>query len=145
MIKRRGTGLCGDALRPADERLLFGRAGFRAARSAAAAHVLFRQGAAARRRERAAAAERAYVESAPGEAAWWKTFHDPTLTSLAGRVADSNLDVLTATVRLGESRAQRGVAASAALPGINGNASYQRELYSKNGILSLRLPKAVRN
>ena len=87
--------------------------------------------------ERAAAADRIYIESAPAEADWWKTFRDPTLTSLAGRVADSNLDVLTATVRLGESRAQRGVAASAELPGINGNASYQRELYSKNGVLSL--------
>ena len=62
------------------------------------------------------------------------------MTSLASRVADSNLDVLTATVRLGESRAERGVAASAALPGINGNASYQRELYSKNGIFSLAGP-----
>jgi len=90
--------------------------------------------------ERAAAPERAYLESAPGEAAWWKTFRDPTLTSLAGRVADANLDVLTATVRLGESRAQRGVTASAALPSVNGNASYQRELYSKNGILSLAGP-----
>jgi NodT family efflux transporter outer membrane factor (OMF) lipoprotein len=90
--------------------------------------------------ERAAAAERPYLESAPGEAAWWKTFRDPTLTSLAGRVANSNLDVLTATVRLGESRAERGFTASAALPGVNGNASYQRELFSKNGILSLAGP-----
>ena len=90
--------------------------------------------------ERAAAPGRPYLERAPGEAGWWKTFRDPTLTSLAGRVADANLDVLTATVRLGESRAERGVTASAALPSINGNASYQRELYSKNGILSLAGP-----
>ena len=46
-------------------------------------------------------------------------------------------------MRLGESRAQRGVAAAAALPSINGNASYQRELYSKNGVLSLAGPNLV--
>ncbi|ACK51364.1 RND efflux system, outer membrane lipoprotein, NodT family [Methylocella silvestris BL2] len=71
---------------------------------------------------------------------WWRTFHDKTLTSLAERVAGANLDIASATVRLGESRAQRGVVASAAFPSINGQASYQRELYSKNGILSLAGP-----
>ncbi len=90
--------------------------------------------------EKAAVADPARIESAPTDAAWWKAFRDPTLTSLAGRVADANLDVLTATVRLAESRAQRGVTASAALPSVNGNASYQRELFSKNGLLSLAGP-----
>ncbi len=71
---------------------------------------------------------------------WWRSFRDPTLTSLAERVAGANLDVTTASLRLGESRAQRGVAASAALPSINGNGSYQRELFSKNGVLSLAGP-----
>ncbi len=77
------------------------------------------------------------------DAAWWRTFHDPTLTLLAERVAGANLDVQTATVRLNESRAQRGVAAAAGLPSVNGNAEYQRELYSKNGVLSLAGPTLV--
>jgi outer membrane protein TolC len=44
-----------------------------------------------------------------------------------------NLDVQTATIRLAESRFQRGVAAAAAFPSVNGDAQYQRELYSING------------
>jgi NodT family efflux transporter outer membrane factor (OMF) lipoprotein len=57
--------------------------------------------------------------------AWWQVFHDTTLTSLVTRVADANLDVKTATVRLAESRFQRGAVASAQLPGLNGSARYQ--------------------
>lgn len=68
---------------------------------------------------------------------WWAIFHDPVLTSLEERVATSNLDIATATLRLAESRSQRGVTASAEFPSINGNASYQRELFSQNGIVSL--------
>ena len=83
------------------------------------------------------------ASSAMTDAAWWRNFRDPTLNALAERVAGANLDVQTATVRLGESRAQRGVAAAAALPSINGNGSYQRELYSKNGVLSLAGPDLV--
>ncbi|VTZ51627.1 RND transporter [Methylocella tundrae] len=73
----------------------------------------------------------------PPDPKWWTSFHDPILASLAERVAAANLDVQTATLRLAESRFQRGVAASAELPSISGNASYQRELYSQNGIFSL--------
>lgn len=69
--------------------------------------------------------------------AWWASLRDPILTSLVERVCAANLDVRTATVRLAESRFQRGVTASAAFPSINGDASYQRELYSQNGVLSL--------
>ncbi len=43
----------------------------------------------------------------------------------------------TATIRLAESRFQRGVAAAAEFPSINGDAKYTRELYSQNGIVSL--------
>jgi len=73
----------------------------------------------------------------PIEAAWWKAFHDPILTSLEQRVAASNLDVQTATLRIAESRFRRNSTASAELPSINGSAKYQRELYSQNGIASL--------
>lgn len=85
----------------------------------------------------AAAAAQGVTPSAPTEAAWWRTFRDPILTSLAERVAGADLDVQTATARLSESRAQRGAVASAALPSVNGNGQYQRTLYSKNGLLSL--------
>jgi NodT family efflux transporter outer membrane factor (OMF) lipoprotein len=71
---------------------------------------------------------------------WWAVFRDPILNSLTERVAAANLDVRTATLRLAESRSQRGVTASAEFPAINGNASYQRELYSQNGVLSLVKP-----
>jgi len=58
-------------------------------------------------------------------------FHDPILTSLAERIADANLDVRTATLRLAESRSQRGVTASAEFPALNGDASYQRDYTAK--------------
>jgi NodT family efflux transporter outer membrane factor (OMF) lipoprotein len=66
----------------------------------------------------------------PVDPAWWQTFHDATLTSLVQRLADANLDVQTATVRLAESRFQRVSVASAQLPAVNGNARYQRETLS---------------
>ena len=71
-----------------------------------------------------------------------RMFGDPILTNLESRIADANLDVRTATIRIAESRYQRGVTAAAELPSINGDAKYQRELYSKNGIISLYRPPA---
>ncbi len=76
-------------------------------------------------------------DTLPVDPAWWAAFRDPILTSLAGRVAAANLDVNSATLKLAESRAQLGVVASAALPAINGDASYQRQLFSENGLVSL--------
>ena len=73
----------------------------------------------------------------PTDPAWWAVFRDPILTDLERRVADSNLDVRTATIRLAQSRFQRGVTAAAQFPSINGDAKYTRELYSQNGIVSL--------
>lgn len=63
----------------------------------------------------------------PVDPAWWQAFHDATLTSLVRRLADANLDVQTATVRLAESRFQRGAVASAQLPSLNGSARYQHQ------------------
>jgi NodT family efflux transporter outer membrane factor (OMF) lipoprotein len=73
----------------------------------------------------------------PTDPNWWNVFHDPVLTRLEQRVADANLDVRTATIRLAESRFQRGVVAAAQFPSLNGDAKYTRELYSQNGIISL--------
>jgi NodT family efflux transporter outer membrane factor (OMF) lipoprotein len=78
--------------------------------------------------ENAALSRAAALE--PVDPAWWRVFHDATLTSLVRRVADANLDVKTATVRLAESRFQRGAVASAQLPGLNGSAGYQHQKLS---------------
>jgi NodT family efflux transporter outer membrane factor (OMF) lipoprotein len=68
---------------------------------------------------------------------WWKLFNDPQLTALEDRVAGQNLDVRIATIKLAESRAQRGVVAAAQFPTLGGNASYQREKASNNGVFGL--------
>lgn len=73
----------------------------------------------------------------PVDVEWWAIFKDPELTSLMHRVADANLDVRTADLRLAEARAQRGVTAAALLPTVNGNGSYTREQVSKNGVIGL--------
>ncbi|WP_213772336.1 efflux transporter outer membrane subunit [Bradyrhizobium sp. dw_78] len=79
---------------------------------------------------------------APTDPMWWRVFRDPVLTGLERQVAAANLDVRTATLRLAESRFQRGVAAAAQFPSFNGDAKYTRELYSQNGIVSLLTPLA---
>jgi NodT family efflux transporter outer membrane factor (OMF) lipoprotein len=70
----------------------------------------------------------------PVDAHWWRLFGDPELTSLVDRVADANLDVRVATIRLAESRAQSGIARADAFPQLNGNASYTREKISDKGV-----------
>ncbi|HEX9470244.1 MAG TPA: hypothetical protein VF957_11945 [Bradyrhizobium sp.] len=76
----------------------------------------------------------------PTDPTWWRVFRDPALTGFAQRIADENLDVRTATIRLAESRFQRGVTAAAEFPSVNSDVKYQRELYSQNGIVSLLTP-----
>ncbi len=73
----------------------------------------------------------------PIDPMWWKAFSDPKLTSLEQRVALTNLDLRTATLRIAESRFQRGSVASAEFPTVQGDAKYQREQYSQNGLASL--------
>ncbi|MCW2314934.1 NodT family efflux transporter outer membrane factor (OMF) lipoprotein [Rhodoblastus acidophilus] len=79
----------------------------------------------------------ASAKTAAPDPEWWAKFRDPLLTALVREVADANLDVQTATLRVAESRFQRGVTASAQMPSLNGDAKVTREQYSKNGILSL--------
>ena len=73
----------------------------------------------------------------PVDPEWWGQFSDPMLTELVRRVADDNLDVRAAGLRLLQSRAQRGVAAADLFPQINGNASYTRERLSGRGVASI--------
>jgi NodT family efflux transporter outer membrane factor (OMF) lipoprotein len=82
-------------------------------------------------------AQQSVATSAPVDPKWWRAFSDPELTSLEQRVALANLDLMTATLRIAESRFQRGSVASAELPSLDGSAKYQREQYSQNGLASL--------
>lgn len=70
---------------------------------------------------------------APTTVEWWRTFRDPVLSRLEARVADENLDVRTATLRVAESRAQVASTASALLPTLNGTAADYRQQFSRNG------------
>jgi NodT family efflux transporter outer membrane factor (OMF) lipoprotein len=73
----------------------------------------------------------------PVDPDWWKLLNDKQLTALEDRVAAQNLDVRIATIKLAESRAQRGVVAAAQFPTLGGNASYQYEKASNNGVFGL--------
>ncbi len=66
----------------------------------------------------------------PVDPAWWQSFHDATLTSLVQRVANANLDVRTATVRLAQSRFQRRVVSAAGLPTLGGSANFEHQKFS---------------
>ena len=70
----------------------------------------------------------------PIDIEWWESFHDPELDSLEQRAAAQNLDVLTATVRLAEARANAGITAAAFFPSVNGNASAYDIKSSNNGL-----------
>ena len=74
--------------------------------------------------------------SAPIDPSWWNLFGDPQLTGLVERVASANLDVRLAAIRIDESRAERGIVASAQFPQISGNASYVRQQASNRGVFT---------
>ena len=77
------------------------------------------------------------VVAEPMKAEWWSVFNDPMLTELEKRAVNANLTVLQAAVRLGQSRAQREIAAADQFPMLNGNTSYTRQMPSKQGILAV--------
>jgi multidrug efflux system outer membrane protein len=84
----------------------------------------------------------AWSEAQPGKAEasaaavsqWWTTFKDPVLESLIARAVQSNWDLRTATGRVREARAQRGVAGADLWPTINLSGSYTRQRASENAI-----------
>jgi NodT family efflux transporter outer membrane factor (OMF) lipoprotein len=60
--------------------------------------------------------------ASPGEPVieqWWKSFHDPELESLVARAVAANLDLQLAAARVGEARANRGVARSSLAPQVS--------------------------
>lgn len=63
---------------------------------------------------------------------WWKGFQDPTLTALIERARVSNPNLRLTLERITEARAQRGIAASQALPQVNSAGGYTRSRYSEN-------------
>jgi NodT family efflux transporter outer membrane factor (OMF) lipoprotein len=83
------------------------------------------------------AATPSVVAPQPLNAAWWQVFDDPVLTGLEEQVASSSLTVRLATVRLQESRLQRGVTAADQYPNLNANASYTREKISDRGVAGI--------
>jgi NodT family efflux transporter outer membrane factor (OMF) lipoprotein len=70
----------------------------------------------------------------PIDVAWWESFRDPELDSLEERAAAQNLDVLTATVRVAEARANAGITAAAFFPTVSGNAGAYDFKASNNGL-----------
>lgn len=76
----------------------------------------------------------ATASSAPVDVRWWQVFRDPILSRLEARVADENLDVMTATTRVAQSRQQVASAAAAALPTLSGTAADTRIAVSKTVI-----------
>jgi len=90
-----------------------------------------------REKSEIAARDLSHPVAAPIDTTWWNSFHDRELSSLVERVAAANLDVRQATVRLAESRAQLGIAASAQFPTSNANGSYSREKLSQFGAIDL--------
>jgi NodT family efflux transporter outer membrane factor (OMF) lipoprotein len=73
----------------------------------------------------------------PINAAWWTSFNDPELVALENRVANSNLDLKLASLRLAESRSERSITAADRYPTVDGNASATRERASANGVMGL--------
>ena len=87
--------------------------------------------AALRARAAFVANETALVD-APAPSEWWQLFGDATLTALQAEAAASNLDLLAATARIEESRAQLGFANAARRPQLSADASYARSALSEN-------------
>ncbi len=79
----------------------------------------------------------------PVDAQWWQLFGDPVLTDMEQRLALANLDVRVAGFRLAAARETVGVVEAAALPSLNGNASYTRQQASNRGTLWLNPPSSA--
>jgi NodT family efflux transporter outer membrane factor (OMF) lipoprotein len=74
---------------------------------------------------------------APIDPNWWTLFNDRELTSLESRVAKGNLDLAIAGPRIEESRARYDSAVALGTPGVNGNASFNRQKASDYGVFGI--------
>lgn len=62
---------------------------------------------------------------------WWKTFDDPTLTSLVERAVKSNLDLKVAESRIRQARASQGIVTGGLWPSITAGASATRGMAAR--------------
>ena len=72
-------------------------------------------------------------------AGWWTAFNDPILSGLIEKARSGNLDLRQAEARVGQARAQRGMAKGDLFPTVGANASANRTTASKkagNGLTS---------
>ncbi len=69
---------------------------------------------------------------AKADAAWWRTWGDPTLTALIEQAARNNHDVRLAATRVQEARAVFSGAGAAGLPSLNASGTAQRQGRSEN-------------
>ncbi|HXQ46654.1 MAG TPA: hypothetical protein VN806_08565, partial [Caulobacteraceae bacterium] len=75
---------------------------------------------------------KAPVSPAPGsvvtteavDAAWWKSFDDPELSSLVERALAANIGAKEAVLRIEEARAQRRIAGAGSWPTVDATAGY---------------------
>jgi NodT family efflux transporter outer membrane factor (OMF) lipoprotein len=75
--------------------------------------------------------------SAPNDAAWWQTLHDPILNSLICSAYHQNLTLRVAGLRIVEARAQRAITAGELFPQTQDlSGSYTRTNLSKNSPLA---------
>ena len=72
------------------------------------------------------------VNRRSGLTKWWKAYNDPALNQMIEKTRTANPNLKIASQNIEIARAQRGVAESLALPGINGDASYSRNRASRS-------------
>ena len=72
------------------------------------------------------------VNRRSGLTQWWKAYNDPALNLMIEKTRTANPNLKIASQNIEIARAQRGVAESLVLPGINGDASYSRNRASRS-------------
>ncbi|WP_298234273.1 efflux transporter outer membrane subunit [uncultured Azohydromonas sp.] len=73
---------------------------------------------------------------------WWTVFGDPVLDGLQARLLENSLDLRNAVLRFAQSRLQRSVVASQALPHVDARAQATRQRQSEHGA-ETRLVRAL--
>ena len=73
-------------------------------------------------------------------AGWWRTFKDPTLTSLVETALDTNLDLRQAQARIRQARAARGIAGAGFWPQVDAQAFFERSSSSSATVTSSGVP-----
>jgi multidrug efflux system outer membrane protein len=74
---------------------------------------------------------------------WWQLFQDSALRELIAAGLEHNRDLILATARVAEARAQLGVTRAAQFPQVDGRASYTNERFSERSFPFAVLPSAA--